>query len=401
MEEESLQCLFKDRGLSKKGRPKVNTICWSTGDDVSKLKGEAAKVGQLDEVVVDAIWTNRIGFHLGNMEAVALTNKPTLDSSMKKTEKVDIKLLNAACKISANSLLVNGHYQGAECTVEVTIEPLQIVKTLHSTPANDLALINDVLVLALKAGANQEQGQVKLYRLKDFSELHTCSVKHKETFYETFQAKSRILAGSSYGGCVAYVGADSSLIVVLVKGNLIQELKQNIPNLNHVCVQGANIYAMTSEGEIGHFRAGYGLTRLSVGRAEVRSEIAPDFYFTTLAVSSGSIAASAISKSTKKLIIALLRPRSFQIMDMKVFNDAKIFPINQLQMVRAGALCYIVATEYYERVTTLVVVKGKLSSVDERKRLMMEQILGAFFFEKQKASYGLIFGPSTFKKFQI
>lgn len=383
-------------------------VQWGKEDSNSKvisktpmLAGSISQEGYT-QVTIDAFNENRMHNYCANFESFFDVPKEKRSGKM---ERLPMNPVNSVCRFTKSTILVNGIHQKLQGTFEIDLDSLNVIRKVNDLTVNDMLVCGGLLVAAMggaKTGNSSSGAEIQVYSLGCETQpecLFKSNALSQSTFYESFFPKSRIFASCPSKPHVAYISQANELIVLSICGDSISELSVSIPEANHVSVVGNYVKCLTSQGGLYSYSVARGHL---VPQRETLLESDPGSHFTCIGSNARHSVTACVNKDTKQIGIYLVRTAKDEILDVKMYTDTKkIFPVNQIQLLRKGAFTNVIVTELYERFSVFVIKQDRLIALNEREKFVMECIYGISFYEKHKEVTSIIYGNSFFKKVSL
>lgn len=345
------------------------------------------------EVVLDNYKQAQIGEYFNTLSSAFVTGTEQPNAKVSRLEKINhIKTL---CKYDPNTLLINCYHDKSECSILVGVKDLNIIKVIDKSASIDALRVSNYICLA-------DEQTSKIRVLMDDGSYQVCQSQavYRKSFFKDFSSASRVLTGASKGKYVAYISEanekePTQLHLINMNGRNSVEYSMAIPSLNHSCIGGQFIHTLTSTGEIR--LVSFSSSKLTVVRSGKINE--PEFVFTTIASEGRTTVISATSSNNKQNKLFLLD--GFRVTDQLLIEDARIFPVHQIQLVRNKGHLRVLATEYFERYTLLQIKQGRFTVITMRHKFVIERLFGICLTREGKESVSIIYGSSFFKKITL
>jgi hypothetical protein len=393
----------------------MKTITWGLHDKTSNaadiFKPVASKgmiTNELqNQVVIDAYSEADMTNYYKNFESFFETTK-----EKRKVEPVRLSInpVNAVCRYTKDSILVNGIHEKQEGSFEVDLSTLAVKQQVNKHVVSDMAVVAGYLIVAMpkpKTADGVQGSQVMIYSLdstKQGSAFYTAQTATQATFYENFFPKTRIFATSARSTNIAYIGQGDKLVVLSIRGSGVFEYPPlHLPKVNHATMVKAVVRCLTSDGLLhtvvlqeGSFSRG---SSVQIG---LDTPAQGSRFFTCIGSNVRYSVVSCINKDLKNIELCLiLNGRNTLVDKLEYKEEKKIFPVNQIQLLQKGPFTNVITTELYERFSFYIIKQNKLIPLNERERFTMELIYGINFYDQQKAVTSVIYGNSFFKKVSL
>lgn len=402
------QIMEKSLPQSKTAVSSVVKVNWGWDEDRSKpiIQNPPRSHSQANDhftsVIIDSFNEDRVHNYYTNFDSFFDVPK---DKRSGKMERLPMNPVNAVCRFTKSSILVNGIHDKSQGTFEIELDTLNAIRQVNDLIVSDMVVCGGMLVTArgaTKTGVASPGAEIVIYSLEEGSEskvIYQSTALSQKTFYESFFPKSRIFSMCSSKPQVAYISQNNELMVLTINKDTIRELSVAIPEVNHVAVVGNSFKCITTQGGLYTYTVSLGQL---ASQRETLIESDKGSFFTCIGASTRHTVTASVNKTSMQIEIYLLRTAKDIILDKKTYTDSKkIFPVNQIQLLKKGPFTNVIVSELYERFSVYVVKQDKLMALNEREKFVMECIYGISFYEKHKEVTTIIYGNSFFKKVSL